>query len=308
MQICRRLEELQELDQPLHLALGVFDGVHLGHQAVIQRALDAAKESGGLAGLLTFDPHPIEVMAPAKAPRALLATLNHKANFVASLGVELLVPIQFDLAFAEKEAADFIAELLKAPVKTIAVGEDWRFGHMRKGDIDLLGQLAPELGYQLEAVPPVMYEGDRISSTRIRQAVRDGNLKAAEDMLGRPYSMRAKVVEGNKLGRDFGFPTANLVVGRRQCPPNGVWTVKVDVEAKGERLPGVANLGTRPSVEGDELLFEIHLLDFEGDLYGAEIEARFVEYLRPEQAFASLDDLKIQIAVDVERARASFEL
>ena len=301
MQICRRLEELQELDQPLHLALGVFDGVHLGHQAVIQSALDAAKEGGGLAGLLTFDPHPIEVMAPAKAPRALLATLNHKANFVESLGVELLVPIQFDLAFAEKEAADFIAELLKAPVKTIAVGEDWRFGHMRKGDIDLLGQLAPELGYQLEAVPPVMYEGDRISSTRIRQAVRDGNLKAAGEMLGRPYSMRAKVVEGKKLGRDFGFPTANLVVGRRQCPPNGVWTVIADVN--GEWLPGVANLGTRPSVEGDELLLEVHFLDFDDDLYGKEIEVRFEDYLRPEKAFASLDDLKAQIAADVEESR-----
>ena len=301
MQICRRLEELQELDQPLHLALGVFDGVHLGHQAVIQRALDAAKEDGGLAGLLTFDPHPIEVMAPAKAPRALLATLNHKANFVESLGVELLVPIQFDLAFAEKEAADFIAELLKAPVKTIAVGEDWRFGHMRKGDIDLLGQLAPELGYQLEAVPPVMYEGDRISSTRIRQAVRDGNLKAAGEMLGRPYSMRAKVVEGKKLGRDFGFPTANLVVGRRQCPPNGVWTVIADVN--GEWLPGVANLGTRPSVEGDELLLEVHFLDFDDDIYDEEIEVRFEDYLRPEKAFASLDDLKAQIAADVEESR-----
>ena len=304
MQICRQLDELIDLGQPLHLALGVFDGVHVGHQAVIQRALDAAKKDGGLAGLLTFDPHPIEVMAPARAPSALLATLKHKANFVESLGMDLLVPLQFDLAFAEKEAADFIAELLKAPVKTLAVGEDWRFGHLRKGDIDLLGQLAPELGYQLEAVPPVMYEGDRISSTRIRQAVRDGNLEAAGEMLGRPYSMRAKVVEGKKLGHDFGFPTANLVVGRRQCPPNGVWTVRAEVN--GEWLSGVANLGTRPSVEGEDLLLEVHLLDYDGDLYGQELEVRFEQYLRPEQAFASLDELKDQIAADVAKARQLF--
>lgn len=303
MQICCKLEELQKLDRPLHLALGVFDGVHLGHQAVIQRALDAAEREGGMSGLLTFDPHPIEVMAPAKAPRALLATLNHKANFVASLGVDLLIPLPFDLAFAEKEAAAFITELLKSRVKTLAVGEDWRFGHLRKGDIDLLNQLAPKLGYQLEAVSPVMFEGDRISSTRIRQAVRDGNLKAAGDMLGRPYSMRAKVVEGKKLGRDFGFPTANLVVGRRQCPPNGVWTVKVSVAVKDEWLPGVANLGTRPSVEGDELLLEVHLLDFHGNLYDTEIEVRFEDHLRSEKKFDSLDELRAQIAEDVAEAR-----
>ena len=306
MQICRRLEELSDLGQPLHLALGVFDGVHIGHQAVIQRALDAAKAEGGLAGLLTFDPHPIEVMAPAKAPSALLATLDHKARFVESLGMDLLVPLHFDLDFAEKEAGDFIAELLKAPVKTLAAGEDWRFGHLRKGDIDLLGSLAAEHGYQLEAVPPVMYDGDRISSTRIRQAVHDGNLKEAEEMLGRPYSMRGEVMKGRQLGAEIGFPTANLPVGRRQCPPTGVWMVQVDC-GDGQWQEAIANLGVRPTVEGDELLLEVHLFDFVGDLYGRELEVRFDDYMRPEMKFDSVDHLKEQIAIDVEEARRRFE-
>jgi len=308
VQICRHLEELPQLGQPLHLALGVFDGVHVGHQAVIQRALDAAKRDGGLAGLLTFDPHPIEVMAPAKAPRALLATLEHKASFVASLGVELLVPIHFDLEFAQKEAEDFIAQLCAAPVKTIAVGEDWRFGHLRKGDVDLLGRLSTQHGYCLEAVAPVMHDGDRISSTRIRQAIHDGNLDEAATMLGRPYSMRGEVVKGRQLGRDIGFPTANLVVGRRQCPPTGVWMVRVSIHGAQEWLPAIANLGTRPSVGGNDLLLEVHLFDFVGDLYGEELEVRFEEFMRPEMKFDSVDHLKEQIALDVEETLRRFEL
>ena len=307
VQICRRLEELKDLGQDLHLALGVFDGVHMGHQAVIQRALDAAGKHGGLAGLLTFDPHPIEVMASAKAPRALLATLDHKAHFVESLGVDLMAPIHFDLEFAQKEAEDFIAELLQSPVKTIAVGEDWRFGHSRKGSVELLARMSGQYGYRLEAVAPVMYDGDRISSTRIRQTIHDGNLEEAEAMLGRPYSMRGEVVKGRQLGRDIGFPTANLVVGRRQCPPNGVWMVQVAINGSEEWLPAIANLGTRPSVEGGELLLEVHLFDFVGDLYDQEIEVRFENFMRPEMEFESIEHLKEQIGLDVEEAHRRFE-
>lgn len=301
--MCRTLQELAGVGEDLHLALGVFDGVHVGHQAVIARAVEAAKREGGLAGLLTFDPHPIEVMAPAKAPRSLLATLDHKARIVAGLGVDVLIPLAFDRELAELEAESFIGRLMAARVKTLAVGEDWRFGHHRKGDVDLLNALAAVHGYRLEAVAPVMFEGDRISSTRIRQAIRDGNLKVAREMLGRPYSMRGVVVEGRRLGRDLGFPTANVEVGRRQLPPAGVWVVKVRIGDEAVMHAGVANLGVRPTVDGATTVLEVHLLDYQGDLYGKEIEVVFGEYLRAEQAFSSVEELARQIALDVERAR-----
>ncbi len=293
------------MGEPLHLALGVFDGVHLGHQAVIGRVLAAARRDGGMAGLLTFDPHPIQVIAPEKAPTALLATLEHKQRIVEELGLGCFVPLAFDRSMAELEAEDFIEQLMTAPVKTIAVGEDWRFGHRRRGDVAMLKSLAPRHGYRLEAVAPVMFEGDRISSTRIRQAIRDGNLDAAAAMLGRHYSLCAHVVEGSKLGRQLGFPTANLMVGRSQLPPCGVWAVEV-VDEQGVRWRGVANLGSRPTVDGGEIALEVHLLDFSGDLYGRLIDVRFEHYLRAEQKFASVEALAAQIARDVAAARESF--
>ena len=299
--IRNRLEDLALLGKPLHLALGVFDGVHMGHQAVIQRAVQAAHERGGLAGLLTFDPHPIRVIAPGKAPSALLATLDHKAQLVSGMGVELFVPLHFDEAFAAMEAADFIAHLTAAPVKTIAVGEDWRFGHHRSGDVELLGNEAIKREFRLEAVPPVMFEGDRISSTRIRQAIRDGNLDAASRMLGRPYSVSAVVVAGDQLGRTIGFPTANLPIGDTQLPPGGVWAVRVSID-KGDIWNGVANLGTRPTLGGGPLRLEVHLLGFSGDLYGKTLEVQFEKHLRPERQFPSLEELKKQIQSDVTTA------
>lgn len=298
MLIRNRLEDIALLGKPLHLAMGVFDGVHMGHQAVIQRAVQAAQERGGLAGLLTFDPHPIRVIAPGKAPSALLATLDHKAQLVSGMGVELFVPLHFDEAFAAMEAAEFITRLMAAPVQTIAVGEDWRFGHHRSGDVELLANEAPELGFRLEAVPPVMFEGDRISSTRIRQAIHDGNLDAASRMLGRPYSVSGIVVPGDQLGRKIGFPTANLPVGDTQLPPGGVWAVRVSIE-NGETWSGVANLGTRPTLGGGDLRLELHLLGYAGDLYGKTLEVRFVKHLRPERKFPSLEELKKQIQSDV---------
>lgn len=302
MLIRHRLEELAELGQPLHLALGVFDGVHIGHQAVIQRAVTAAQAQGGLAGLVTFDPHPIRVLAPAKAPASLLATLDHKARIAGSLGIGLFVPLHFDLGFAQMAASEFIDRLTAAPVRTIAVGEDWRFGHHRSGDADFLAEEAERRGFTLQAVPPVMFDGERISSTRIRQAIRDGNLDGAARMLGRPYSVSGLVETGDQLGRTLGFPTANLPVGDVQLPPGGVWAVRVD-DGTGILRDGVANLGTRPTVGGDKRLLEVHLLDFSGDLYGRALDVRFERHLRSEVKFDSLDALRAQIAVDIIEAR-----
>lgn len=302
MLTCKTLEELAALGETLHLALGVFDGVHIGHQAVISRAVQAAEKEGGFAGLLTFDPHPIRVIAPNKAPAALLASLDHKAAIVGRLGVSLFIPLRFDAEFARKEASEFIDQLTSAaPIRTLAVGEDWRFGHNRSGDVGFLKHQATSKGFQLEAVPPVMFGGDRISSTRIRQAIHDGNLAEAGQMLGRPYSICGVVQRGDQIGRTLGFPTANLATDEIQLPPGGVWAVRVAI-AGGAPLHGVANIGSRPTVGGLKRLLEVHLLAFDGDLYGRNIEVWFEKHLRAESRFPSLEALRAQIAIDVEVA------
>jgi riboflavin kinase / FMN adenylyltransferase len=300
------LEALAAIDRPLHLALGVFDGVHLGHRAVITAAVRAAETDQGVAGVVTFDPHPIRVIAPQKAPSALLATLAHKAKIMGDLGVELFVPLTFDRDLAATPAEDFIDRLLAGPVRSLAVGEDWRFGQNRGGDVEFLRQRARQDGFRLIAVPPVMLEGERISSTRIRQAIRDGNLEAAARMIGRPYSVSGPVVKGQELGRTLGFPTANVATAEAQIPPDGVWAVSAR-QADGPWLDGVANLGVRPTVDGNSRLLEVHLLDFAGDLYGRDLEVEFREFLRPENRFNSLEELRLQIAKDVEQARISAE-
>jgi riboflavin kinase/FMN adenylyltransferase len=294
-------EELAGIEEDLHLALGVFDGVHVGHRAVIGRALESARRSGGLVGVVTFDPHPIRVLAPSRAPSSLLATLDHKAHLLDELGVGLMLAIHFDEAFANVEAEEFIDRLCRARVKTLAVGEDWKFGRGRRGDIAMLRKAAAERGFILEAVPPVMADGERISSTRIRQAIRDGNLSGAARMLGRPYSVEGVVKQGRQLGRQLGFPTANISTGDVQLPPDGVWAVRVDLN--GEVLGGVANLGIRPTVDGTTRSLEVHLFDFQGDLYGRELDVTFVRCLRDERKFDSLEALQRQIEADAIEAR-----
>lgn len=186
-------------------------------------------------------------------------------------------------------------------MRTLAIGEDWRFGRGRAGDVGFLRARAAA-GYQLEVVPPVMVDGERVSSTRIRQAIRDGSIAAAARMLGRPYAVSGTVVAGRKLGRKLGFPTANVAIGEELTPPDGVWAVRVAL-GDARVLSGVANLGVRPTVDGATRVLEAHVFDFSGDLYGREIEVEFVEFLRAEMRFSSLDLLRQQIRKDVSLAR-----
>jgi len=296
-----KIDQLAEAAGPLHLALGVFDGVHLGHQAVIGKAVAAAAAEGGISGVLTFDPYPLRVLAPDKAPKRLLASLDHKAGILEGLGVGFLLALPFDHERAAQEAEDFVREIVAAGVKTIAVGEDWKFGRARRGDVTLLRDLSVSLGFRLETTPPVMLDGERISSTRIRQSIRDGRLDMAAKMLGRPYTVAGRVMEGRKLGRQLGFPTANIEPGEEQFPPEGVWVVRVRV---GElRFGGVANLGVRPTVDGATRSLEVHIFGFAGDLYGQTLEVEFVDYLRGERKFGSLDELKAAILNDAASAR-----
>ncbi|MGJ8632344.1 MAG: bifunctional riboflavin kinase/FAD synthetase [Luteolibacter sp.] len=290
-----KLDDLAAQEGSLHLALGVFDGIHAGHEVVIGRAVHAARKDGGKSFVVTFSPHPIRVIAPGKAPSSLLATLDEKAEVVETLGVDGLLVIHFDEEFAKMDAEDFVRKLAAGDLASVAVGEDWRFGAKRKGDVRMLRRMGEELDFRLEAVPPVMWDGERISSTRIRQAIRDANFPAVEEMLGRAYEVSGTVIEGRKLGRTLGFPTANLRLGDLQVPRNGVWAVTVN-----GAMRGVANLGTRPTVGGEEKLLEVHLLDFSGDLYGKVLRVRFDRFVREERKFGSVEELREQIARDVE--------
>jgi riboflavin kinase/FMN adenylyltransferase len=272
---------------------------------VIGAAVEAARREGGMAGLLTFHPHPIRVIAPGKAPAMMLTTLGQKMDLAGALGLEFFVALNFDAEIAAMEAVDFLGRLCRAELRTISVGEDWRFGRGRSGDVGFLREHSGKHGYRLVAVPPVMAEGDRISSTRIRQAIRDGNMAAAERMLGRKHSVRGEVLKGARLGHKLGFPTANLSVAELQVPPDGVWVVRARVN-HGNWMPAVANLGLRPTVDGDQRLLEVHVLDFSADLYGCELEVEFGCQLRGEKKFSGLDELKAAIGRDVEAARAYF--
>jgi len=306
MQTIESLEELKGISEPLHLALGVFDGVHIGHQAVISVAVEAARKHGGMAGVLTFEPHPIRVLAPEKAPRRILASIQHKKDLLEDLGVDVLIVIRFTPEFASWGAREFLRALKNSAehLKTLTMGEDWKFGAKRSGNLEVLQEFGEEYGVDVCAAGSVRLAGERVSSTRIRQAIRDGNLEAASDMLGRPYTVWGTVVTGRKLGRTIGFPTANLRVYNEQLPPDGVWVVEVVLD-HGKIYRGAGNLGVRPTVEGEgaEKLLEIYLLDFSGDLYGREMEVRFLAFVRGEQKFSSLDVLKEQILKDVTFCR-----
>ncbi|MFK7849576.1 MAG: bifunctional riboflavin kinase/FAD synthetase [Akkermansiaceae bacterium] len=292
------LDGIRTIEEPLHLAMGVFDGVHIGHRTVIQEAINSAQSMGGKAMVVTFFPHPIRVIAPEKAPDTLLATIREKAAVIEDMGADGIVVLPFDKAFAKTQANDFIERLCENDVKSISVGEDWRFGRERSGDVVALQKMSSEYGFRLNSVRSVMLDGERVSSTRIRQAIRDGNFEAAKRMLGRPYSISGVVVQGRKIGRELGFPTANLRLGELQVPMNGVWAVEVN-----GRYRGVANLGFRPTFNGSERLLEVHLFDFEGDLYGKGLKVVFDKYIREEMKFESKEDLQRQIALDVERAQ-----
>jgi riboflavin kinase/FMN adenylyltransferase len=303
MQRLDKIEDIAALEGPLFLAFGVFDGVHIGHRAVIGRAVDGARSVGGISGVVTFEPHPIRVLAPEKAPRRLLASVEHKQEILGELGVDVLVVVPFNPEFARTEPAEFVGALNKAAkdLRMLAVGEDWKFGRGRGGDVSFLRREGARHGFDVVAVPPVMMDGERVSSTRIRQAIRDGNMEAAARMLGRRDSVVGKVVEGRRLGHTIGFPTVNLAIGEEQMPPDGVWTVRV--KAANQWHPGVANLGRRPTVGGDLRTLEAHLLDFSGNLYGKTIEVEFGQKLRNEQKFSSIKELRQQIHQDIEAAR-----
>lgn len=309
MKVLRSISELATLPGPLFLAIGVFDGVHLGHQTVISTSAKHAREAGGTPVVVTFDPHPVKVLRPRDAPHLLTAT-QHKIALIRDLGVAHLLVLQFDRAFAATSPENFVKQLVEnsKPLREICVGHEWSFGKGRAGNLDLLKKMGAIDGFEVIGVEAVKVNGEVVSSTAIRQAIETGNLVKATQMLGREYTILGTVVRGEQLGRKLGFPTANLSAHSEQFPPNGVYVIEARLAEILYR--GVANLGFRPTVTGEnsERLLELHLFDLDREIYGEEIEARFVRYLRPEQKFADVEELKAQIAADVQQARESFAI
>jgi riboflavin kinase / FMN adenylyltransferase len=305
MEILRSIPELERLTGPLFLAIGVFDGVHRGHQAVISTSADHARAANGTPVVVTFDPHPEKVLRPQAAPHLLSAT-QHKIELIRALGVGHLLVIRFDKSFAATEPETFVEELVvhSKPLREICVGHQWSFGRNRRGNLDLLKTLGQKFDFHVVGVPPVRANGEVVSSTSIRQAIEKGDFARAAAMLGREYTILGTVTHGDNLGKKIGFPTANLSAHSEQFPPNGVYAAEARIDNEVRR--GVINLGTRPTVSNgkSERVLEIHLFDFDRDIYGCDVEVRFLKFLRAEKKFENVDALVEQIRQDVKQARA----
>jgi riboflavin kinase/FMN adenylyltransferase len=288
------------------LAIGFFDGVHLGHQQIIRPTISDARQHDAVAVVLTFDKHPNSVVAPDKVP-PLIYSLQQKLRAIESLGADALLLVQFDRKFSEQTGEEFIRSLTRdlGKIHSICVGSDFVFGHKRSGNVGFLKKLGAELNFQVHGLAAVSLDGEIVSSTRIREMIRAGNLDAASQMIGRTYAISGCVVEGDKLGRKIGFPTANLDATNLVLPPNGVYSGCT--KWAGQLYRVALNIGFRPTVAlgRPALRVEAHLLDFDGKLYGREMEIEMGEKFRGETKFNSVTELQQQISRDVEAVRKS---
>ena len=292
---------------PTALTIGNFDGVHLGHQAMLAELKRAAGRLGVPACVLTFEPHPREFFAPDKAPTRL-TSLREKLELLADCGIERVHLCRFDYRFAQITAEEFIERVIARGLgaRWLLAGDDFRFGARRAGDLVMLKQYAPRLGLEVSAMASVMQDRERVSSTAVRKALAAGELARAERLLGRAYSISGRVVRGDGLGQKLGFPTANVQMKHNRPPLGGIFAVRLHGAAAGP-LRGVASLGVRPTVkqQGAPVL-EVHALDFEGDLYRRHVRVEFLSKFRDEEKYADLAELTRRIALDVENAKAYF--
>ena len=308
MKLIRGIHNLSQAPHGCVLTIGNFDGVHRGHQALLQGLRAEGRARGLPVVVMIFEPQPLELFAADKAP-ARLTRLREKLRYLAESGVDYVVCLRFDRRFAALTAQAFISDLLvkRLGVQFLAVGDDFRFGAGRQGDFLLLQKAGSEFGFDITSTQTFCHGGVRISSTAVRQALAEDNLEQAENLLGHPFIISGRVVHGDELGRTIGFPTANLPLRRQVSPVKGVYAV--EVMGLGDKpLPGVANIGTRPTVAGVRQQLEVHLLDVVMDLYGRHIDVVLRKKIRNEQRFASLDELKAQIARDELTAREFFVL
>lgn len=303
MELIRGIYNIRPRHHGCVLTIGNFDGVHLGHQAVLKQLIVKAHEMSLPATVMCFEPQPLEMFAPSRVP-ARLTRFRDKYLQLKNVGVERLLCVNFNAHFANLTAEEFVRRLLveQLGVKFLVVGDDFRFGKDRVGNFDMLVAAGKQYGFEVVSTQSFCVSKQRVSSTAIRQALASDNLVDAETMLGRPYSINGRVSHGRKLGRTIGFPTANVPLKRRVSPVSGVYAV--EVYGVGEKpIPGVANIGHRPTVKGVRQQLEVHLFDFHSDLYGRQIEVVLRHKLRDEQKFESFDALKAQIEHDAQSAR-----
>jgi riboflavin kinase / FMN adenylyltransferase len=286
-----------------YVALGNFDGFHLGHQAVVGRAVERARAAGRPAIVATFDPHPMRFFRP-DSPWFRLTSLDQRERLFAAAGVDAMYVFEFDAALAGLSAEAFVVERLVAAlgVAGVSTGEDFTFGKARSGDIALMRRLAATHDFSVDTVAPVMLDGAVVSSTRVRAALRNGDPRGAARLLTRPYAIEGVVQHGDKVGRTIGFPTANLDMANYLRPAYGIYAVRGHLP-DGRVVDGAANLGVRPTFDPPKELLEPYFFDFSGDLYGQKIEVELVDYLRPEAKFDGLDALTAQMAEDVAEAK-----
>jgi riboflavin kinase/FMN adenylyltransferase len=297
-----------EIARPTVLTLGVFDGLHLGHQLIMRTVVERARATGCVPTVVTFDPHPRAILHPESAP-PLLQTFDQKVEAFGVMGIEQTIVVHFSREFAQIRAEDFLREVVRERLQAreVYLGRGFAFGYNREGNIDLLRRVSERLGFHADEVPEVRLRGQRISSSRIRALLSEGRVNLARRMLGRPYGVEGRVVHGQERGRSLGFPTANLRPQNRVIPEHGVYVTATLIEGAWRR--SVTNVGVRPTFEtaAPEPSVETFVINWSGDLYGDVVRVRFLHRLRGERKFASVDELKNQIERDRQRATDYFE-
>ena len=308
MELIRGLHNLRPHHRGCVATIGAFDGVHLGHQALLKQLIAKGRKLGLPSVVIIFEPLPREFFAREQAP-ARLTNLREKVRVMSRLGVDRLLVIRFCDRIRSMSAMEFIDHVFVEGlgIRYLVVGDDLRFGHDRQGDFSLLAKVAAERGYEVVDTDTLELGAERISSTRLRQALERADFEQARALLGRPYDITGRVIYGKQLGRTLGIPTANLMLHRYRAPLSGVFAVEVS-GAGDAPVPGVANVGTRPTVDGIKALLEVHLFDWQGSLYGKTISVAFLKKLREEQKFGSIEELKMNIERDIKNARAHFGL
>ncbi|GAB3536853.1 bifunctional riboflavin kinase/FAD synthetase [Pontibacter brevis] len=309
MEVIRDINDFPQLSYPV-VTSGTFDGVHIGHQKILNRVKECARQSNGQSVVITYWPHPRLVLFPEDNSLMLLSTIEERIDHLRDFGIDYLLIIPFTKEFSRTSSRSFITDVLVRAINTkvLVIGYDHRFGKNREGSFENLKARSAQYGFEVEEIPRQDVDDVGVSSTKIRKALEDGDVETANRYLGRPYTLTSEVVEGNKLGRTIGFPTANLALPRNHklIPANGVYAVWVKL---GEtRYAGMMNIGLRPTVDGKQLSLEVHILQFDQDIYGQPITVEFVAQLRKEQKFEGLEALKSQLAKDKEATQQVLQL
>lgn len=305
--LIRSLGAIASAQKGAVLTIGNFDGVHLGHQQLAARAIEKARMLDAPALAVTFEPHPFEFFNRDNITIPRLTRFREKFTALAACGFDHILILKFNQELANISASDFIDRLVASlHPKHLVIGDDFHFGKSRQGNFELLAKMGAEAGFTVEAMPTFLVAGERVSSTRVRQALAAGDHDLARQLLGHPYTMQGRVRKGDQRGRQWGFPTANIFLHRALTPVTGVYTVYMHGIAD-KPLPGVANVGVRPTVDGTRSLLEVHLFNFNQEIYGRYVEVEFCEKLRDEIRYSNIDLLKAQISKDVTSARQYFQ-